>query len=154
MRVLCNSQSRHQSGKHLNKEPGSIFTTTNISPDGRKLAFTARDASGKVFLWVRSLDNVSPQPLPGTEGASLPFWSADSRSIAFLAQGKLMKVDVAVGPPQTLCEAVSFRGGTWNRAGVLVFALTNQTLSRLSAGGGKPVEITKLAQEQPPALRD
>jgi len=128
---------------------GVIFTTTNLSPDGRKLAFTAKDASGKVLLWVRSLDNASPQPFPGTEGAAFPFWSPDSRSVAFSAQGYLQKIDVTGGPPQKLFEATAFRGGTWNRDNVLVVALpTNQTLYRLPSGGGMPVEITKLAQGQ------
>ena len=56
-----------------------------ISPDGRKLAFTAIDESGKTTLWVRMLESLEARPLPGTEAASHPFWSPDSRSIAFFA---------------------------------------------------------------------
>jgi Tol biopolymer transport system component len=135
-------------GGFFEQGAGIIFTHTIISPDGRKLAFTARDASGKVLLWVRSLDTLNAHSLPGTDGASMPFWSADSRSIAFQSQGKLKKVDVAGGPPQTLCEAGTFRGGTWNNDNVLLIAQNNQSISRLPAGGGTPVEITKLVQGQ------
>src|SRR5262249_22286981 len=52
----------------------------SISPNGRKLAFTARDESGKVTLWVRALDALAAQSIPGTDGARMPFWSPDSRT--------------------------------------------------------------------------
>jgi eukaryotic-like serine/threonine-protein kinase len=74
-------------------EYGLISTNGGgISPNGRKLAFTAKDESGKVLLWVRSLDTLAAQSLSGTDGAYHPFWSPDSRTIAFFAQGKLKKI--------------------------------------------------------------
>src|SRR5207244_2331242 len=76
-----------------------------ISPDGRRLAFTARDAAGKILLWIRPLDALTAQPLAGTDGAGWPFWSPDSRWIGFFAQGKLKKIDITGGPPQILCDA-------------------------------------------------
>src|SRR6266536_1931073 len=97
--------------------------TLALSPDGRRLAFVAF-FEGRDLLWVRSLDSLSAQALPGTEGASgasLPFWSPDSRFIGFFAGGKLKKIDASGGPPQTLCDAAA-SGGTWNRDGVILFA--------------------------------
>ncbi|HSQ19342.1 MAG TPA: protein kinase, partial [Blastocatellia bacterium] len=98
------------------------FTDTNagslsISPDGRRLTFVAPAAEGKNLLWVRSLDALSAQALTGTEGASYPFWSPDSRFIGFFvdADGKLKKIEAAGGPTLTLCDAPLARGGTWNR---------------------------------------
>ena len=73
-------------------------------------------------LWLRPLDALDPQPLPGTEEAQYPFWSPDSRYIGFFAQGKLKKIAVTGGPAQNLCDAPDGRGGTWNREGVIVFA--------------------------------
>jgi hypothetical protein len=72
-----------------------------ISPDGRKLAFIGRDASGKTMLWVRQFDSLTAQPLAGTEDARNPFWASDSSSIAFLNQGKLKRVDLAGGAPRS-----------------------------------------------------
>jgi len=120
-----------------------------LSPNGRKLAFTAKDESGKVLLWVRSLDTLAAQPLPATDGAYLPFWSPDSRSIAFFAQGKLKKIDVDGGPPQTLCNVENAHGGSWNSEGVIVFASAlGQPLSRVSSASGEPALITKLLPSQ------
>jgi Tol biopolymer transport system component len=106
-----------------------------ISPDGRWLAFTAA-TGGKDQLWVRALDALTPQALPGTEGARFPFWSPDSRSIGFFMGGKLKKVEFSGGPVQTLCDAGTAWGGTWNRDGVIVFATLGFGLYRVFATGG------------------
>ena len=118
-----------------------------ISPDGQQVAFVAVSAEGKTLLWVRSLDTLTAQALAGTEGASAPFWSPDSRSLAFFAGGKLKKIDVSGGPPITLCDAPDNRGGTWNRDGVIVFAPINTSaLQKVSASGGVPTPATVLGQ--------
>ena len=107
------------------------------SPDGRRIVFGARGGDGKQSLWVRSLDGLTAQPLAGTEGATFPFWSPDSRSIAFFADGKLKKVDAGGGPALTLADAPAGRGGTWSRNGVIIFAPSNQPgLQRVSSAGG------------------
>jgi serine/threonine protein kinase len=116
-----------------------------ISPDGRQIAFIARDSLGRTTLWVRPLESVEPRSLPGTEEAAFPFWSPDSRFIAYFADGKLRKVEAAGGPPQTVCTAPDGRGGTWSRDGVIVFAPSYATgLQRVSAGGGTPTDVTSL----------
>jgi Tol biopolymer transport system component len=126
---------------------GRPGTSAVISPDGRKLAFTAADANGKIQIWVRGIDSLAAQPLAGTDGANFPFWSPDSRFIAYFAQDKLMKVDTTGGPPQTLANAPNQRGGTWSREGVIVFGSGgtggNLVLYRVSSGGGQPVAFTK-----------
>ena len=120
-----------------------------VSPDGRRLAFVATTAEGQRLLWVRSLDALSPQGLTGTEGASFPFWSPDSRFVGFFADGKLKRIEASGGPALTLCDAPQGRGGTWNRDGVIVFA-PNETgaLHRVSASGGLASAITKLDEAQ------
>ncbi len=115
-----------------------------LSPDGRRVAFIA-SSSGINMLWVRPLSGLSAQPLAGTEGASYPFWSPDGRSLGFFANGKLKKIDSSGGPPQTLADAGSGRGGTWNREGVILFApTTRDAIYRVSASGGETSPVTKL----------
>jgi len=116
-----------------------------LSPDGRRLAFVAKDASGNNLLWIRPLDSLAAQPLPGTENSSFPFWSPDSRFIGFFADGKLKRIDASGGPPQELCDAPVGRGGTWNQDGVILFApLGSDSLYRVSAGGGVATPATRL----------
>src|SRR6185437_668496 len=115
-----------------------------LSPDGRFLILAARVEETQ-RLWLRPLDAPDPQPLPGTEGAQYPFWSPDSRYIGFFAQGKLKKIVVSGGSVQTLCDALDGRGGAWNREGVIVFAPSGATGSRLQlvpAGGGVASPVT------------
>jgi eukaryotic-like serine/threonine-protein kinase len=120
-----------------------------ISPDGRTLAFTATNASGKVLLWVRPLDSLDARSLAGTEDAALPFWSPDSQSIGFFAPGKLKRVDINGGSLQVLCDVARGRGGSWNRDGVIIFAAGLATgLSRIAATGGEPQPITALRNGQ------
>jgi eukaryotic-like serine/threonine-protein kinase len=116
-----------------------------LSPDGSKLVFVARDPTGKTSLWVRPLDSLSAQELGHTEGASFPFWSPDSRWVAFFVSGKLRKIDVAGGPPESVCDAPSGRGGSWSPEGVIVFApAVFGGLQRVSSAGGTPAPLSEL----------
>jgi eukaryotic-like serine/threonine-protein kinase len=120
-----------------------------ISPDGTKLAFVARVAGGSAGLWVRPLDALTAQPLAGTEGASFPFWLPDSRFIGFFAGGKLKKIEASGGPPQSLCDAPSGRGGSWNRDGAIIFTPNiTDVIYRVSSAGGPTTPLTKLAPGQ------
>jgi serine/threonine protein kinase/Tol biopolymer transport system component len=113
-----------------------------ISPDGRYIVFSAYGPSG-TQLYLRALDATSPQVLPGTEGAMFPFWSPDSRSIAFFTDDKLKRMDVGGGGPVTICGSTLGRGGSWNQDGTIVAALSYNTgLSRVPASGGTPVPVT------------
>ena len=85
-----------------------------ISRDGTLVAFVAEIDGGKRSrLFVRRLEELTATGLPGTEGASGPFFSPDGQFIGFAADGALKKVAVAGGPPVTLCPAPVFRGGSW-----------------------------------------
>ncbi len=115
-----------------------------ISPDGSHIVFSATLES-KSQLYLRSLDSISIQPLPGTEDATFPFWSPDSRSVAFFANGKLKRIALVGGPPVTLCDAPAGRGGTWGSNGVILFSPTfTSGLFQVSANGGTPAELTKV----------
>jgi eukaryotic-like serine/threonine-protein kinase len=92
-----------------------------LSPDGRVLAFVALAADGHQQLWTRPLAAAVAAPLAGTDGASAPFWSPDSQSIAFFAQGQLKYVDTRGGTPQVAADAARGGGGSWSAGNIIVF---------------------------------
>ena len=116
-----------------------------ISPDGRQIVFVAASQAGGRQLWVRGLGSIAARPIPGTDGAAYPFWSADNRSVGFFASSKLKKIQVAGGPAVVLADATTGRGGTWNRDNVIVFAPgTSDSLRRVAASGGPTSPVTVL----------
>jgi eukaryotic-like serine/threonine-protein kinase len=119
-----------------------------VSPDGLHVAFV--DAvDGQPHVWVRSLDSVASRPLPGTAGASLPFWSADSHSVAFYADGSLKRIDLAGGLVRTLAKAGYGFGGAWNREGTILFVQSpGSPILRTSADGAPPTTVTRLDGNQ------
>ena len=131
---------------------GSTFDPSGysmaLSPDGSQLAFIASSASGDNALWVRPLDAVAPRKL--AEGAAQPFWSADSRALAFDGGGQFKKVDLATGLVVPLGEAF-VQSGSWNRADTLLLAMplaerryNPHGLHTVSASGGRLTPATML----------
>ena len=116
--------------------------TLALSPDGTQLALAAAGYVGRTPLWVRPLNGLSTRPIAGTEGATAPFWSPDSRSIAFVANGKLQKVDVSGGPAVSLSDRGRALPGAWSREGTILFSATSDEIARVSAAGGSPSTVT------------
>jgi len=131
---------------------GNHSGALSLSPDGTKMTFTASVGSGRPSLFLRSLGSSTAQQLSNTEGATYPFWSPDSKQIAFFADGKLKKLDLNGGAPMTLTGALDGRGGTWNSDGTILFAPETQTpIHRVSTGGvlGGPattIDNTRMAE--------
>ncbi len=121
-----------------------VWNQPLLSPDGRRIVLWELGTDGKIRHWVRSLDGTAAtQPLP--EGAIFPFWSPDSRSLGFFADGKLKRIDVTGGPSVTLADAPSGCGGSWSPQGVIVFAPTNAGgLQQVPAAGGPSKPATTL----------
>ncbi|HYN09612.1 MAG TPA: protein kinase [Vicinamibacterales bacterium] len=118
-----------------------------ISPNGQLVAFTARAATGdQPRLYVRSLSALVAQPLAGTEGARLPFWSPNSGSVAYFAAGKLLKIALAGGTPVEICDVPEPRGGAWSSQGTIVFSPRQMEsgLMRVSENGGRVEPATLL----------
>jgi len=133
-----------------------------IAPDGSRLVFVARDASGASHLWLRALDAPAARALAGTEGASYPFWSPDSRVVGFFGGGQLKTVNPWDGVVRAIAPAPAGRGGTWSPEGAIVFAPAPESpLFRVAAAGGASLAVTRLnaprgelAHESPVFLPD
>jgi eukaryotic-like serine/threonine-protein kinase len=114
-----------------------VQTMPRISPDGRILAFAGQDSLNRTMIWVRPLNSLTANPLPGSENTRTPFWSADSRYLGFVADGKLKKIAVSGGPAETICDAPTGSDGTWSRDGVILFdGAGDDPIRRVNASGG------------------
>jgi len=111
-----------------------------ISPNGRHIAYNATDSTGASRVWIRSLESMTARSLAGTDGAGRPFWSPDSRFLAFFAGGKLKKVDVTGAPPVIVCDAPSGSDGAWSHDDVILFdGRSTDPIMRVPASGGVAV---------------
>ena len=118
-----------------------------ISPDGRGVVFQA--SQGPPRLWLRLLESDQARPLMGTEGGQQPFWSPDSRSVGFFADGVLKRIDLASGFVRTLANAPQPRRGAWNRDSTILFgAASVGPLYRVSADSSVVTPATNLSPGQ------
>jgi len=131
-----------------------------VSPDGRYLAFTGfgseTDAAPQPpMVWLRPLNAANMTPLKQTEGAGHLFWSPDSRYIAYFADGKLKKVAIEGGTPQTICNAPGLARGTWGSNGAILYTewqTSHAGLFRVSASGGAPTPVKLIGENGAPVL--
>jgi eukaryotic-like serine/threonine-protein kinase len=115
-----------------------------VSPDGRSVAFTTV-SNGQSGLWVRALDGDSARLLPGTEGATRPFWSPDGRSVAFAAGSALQQIDLSRQKLSRICDVNgTFNGGAWLDDGRILFANRNVGIFQVAATGGVPSAVALL----------
>ncbi len=116
-----------------------------IAPNGHTVAVVGdRESGGKSALWFYEIGSREAKSVPNTDGASFPFWSPDGRSVGFFAEGKLKRLDIVGGQIQTLCDASSGRGGSWNNDGLILFTPSGRigdVVNRISASGGTPQPI-------------
>jgi eukaryotic-like serine/threonine-protein kinase len=116
-----------------------------LSPDGSKMVYAAHNNNSPRQLWVRRTDSFSAQRLDGTDGASFPFWSPDSRLVGFFADGKVKKIPAAGGPVSVIAEAGNPRGASWGPNDVILVSPDFQgPIARVSAAGGPLVPVTTL----------
>jgi Tol biopolymer transport system component len=113
-----------------------------VSPDGRHIAFVGLHADGRTRLWLRPLDRDVPVVLKGTEGATYPFWSPSSSSLAFFAGHGLKKVPLTGGPPQAVATTSGpGSGGVWTADDTILFSTLDGPMWRVPVKGGVPEKI-------------
>jgi hypothetical protein len=118
---------------------GAVIARISVSPDGQKVAFT----TGAGRLWVRDLGWPEAREIPGVDGSGSPFWSPDSKWVAFVSRGELKKAPLSGGPPQTLARVNTNLGGTWSAAGGILIGQVGDGLYRVHPNGGAPVRATE-----------
>ena len=129
----------------IESPPTAYPDTLAISPDGRKVVFAATADDGRSRLWLRWLDASSAHPLAGTEGGRTAFWSPDSQSIGFFANGSVKRMDVETGTVLKLGNAADLRSGTWSGDGTILFSPGTGSLLRISDRGGEAVAVSALS---------
>ncbi|HEX4914833.1 MAG TPA: hypothetical protein VFV51_12790 [Vicinamibacterales bacterium] len=132
-------------------QDSTLLSAPVVSPDGQRICWVGKIASGSSQLFVRHLSSPEATPIPGSEGARHPFWSPDGRHIGFFARRKLQRISIEGGVPIVLAEAPDPRGGTWSPSGVIVFAPSyrDTPIMRVSDRGGavQPVTVLDRGQE-------
>jgi eukaryotic-like serine/threonine-protein kinase len=154
--VLLQPKARTSSAMFEIQPPSEVFSMgmSRVSPDGRYVAFNATDSAGVTGIWVRPMDTLESRRLPGTEGTSLnsttrPFWSPDSRLIAFFTGGKLFKISVTGGQRVKICEAPTGADGTWSSRGIILFdGGERDSIQAVPASGGLPVGATAIDRKE------
>jgi DNA-binding winged helix-turn-helix (wHTH) protein/Tol biopolymer transport system component len=121
-----------------------------LSPDGRHLSFVVVDQAGTSTLWLRPLTSATARRLAGTEGAAQPFWSPDSRTVAFFAGRRLNAVDVATGAVRVVASLESARstGGSWSPQGQIMFSVPNDGMYLVASSGGTPEQLAPALDER------
>src|SRR5262249_35189099 len=116
-----------------------------ISPNGRMVAFNADGDDGRGGIWVRSFDSTESRRIADSDlDPPLFFWSPDSRFLAYGSNAKLVKVDVAGGPPEPIVDSLSVIGGAWNRDGVILMGSYPGAIQRTTSAGGALSAVTPL----------
>ncbi len=120
-----------------------------VSPDGSAIAFAATGNDGKTSIWVRQTSSLDARQIPDTQNAIFPFWSFDSHSIGFFADGKLKVIELSAGSAQIVADAAFGRGGAWGANGVIIYSpATQDRIYRININGGAPVAVTTVDHDQ------
>ena len=122
----------------------SLGSNLSISPDGKYISFIGTDSTGVSKIWVRPVNSLTPRPLTSASTQAYPFWSPDSKNIAYFDNGKLMKISLDAGTSLPICDITSGRGGSWSRNGTIILSPKPAGgIFKVPSSGGKPEEIIK-----------
>jgi serine/threonine-protein kinase len=124
--------------------------TLALSPDGTRIVYVATEDGGRTQLFLRSLDRFEPAVIPGSDGASAPFFSPDGEWVGFFSRDALFKVPIRGGPLLRISDASPVWSASWGPDDTILFATTTKPngIWRVSAGGGTPERLTESSANQ------
>jgi len=99
-------------------EGGFTRAYPQISPDGRRLAYTS-DESGRPEVYVQPFPQLGEKWLVSVEGGGEPRWSRDGRQLFYRQSDKMIAIDIQaesmakVRSPRVLFEGVYARSNLW-----------------------------------------
>jgi Tol biopolymer transport system component len=115
-----------------------------LSPDGTRIVYAADQR-----LYMRSMSEIEPQAIPGTDGGANPVFSPDGNWLVFgSSDGTLRKIAVSGGAAVTICKIDQFSGMTWTSSDDILFGSGNRGILRVSAKGGKPETIISVKSSE------
>ena len=118
-----------------------------VSPDGTVIVY--REGG---MLVQRSLDEEQAQPIPGTEGAQVPFFSPDGEWLGFLQESTFRRISSeGVSSAMGNAHVDWAHGAHWGADDHVVYGRARLGIWRMSILGGEPEQITdpsELAEEQ------
>jgi eukaryotic-like serine/threonine-protein kinase len=117
----------------------SAGSSVAIAPDGTRLVYSS-GAPAKLF--IRRLDQSKATELPGTQGATAPFFSSDSQWVGFVSNGKVNTISVDGGAVVPIAGVTNVRRATWGEDGS-IFVNASQKLVRIPRGGGAPETLAE-----------
>jgi Tol biopolymer transport system component len=118
------------------------FSSYAVSPDGQRIAFEAVSPGPRRSLWIRRLDSATAVEVRGTDAARSAAWSYDGASLAFVAGGKLRRVDMGGGGAQALADALN-GGITWGSSDVILY-VGEGSIRSIAASGGASTAVTTI----------
>jgi eukaryotic-like serine/threonine-protein kinase len=115
-----------------------------FSADGNEVAYVATtQGSASPQIYLRSMDSANARPIPGTDGATNPFYSPDGQWLGFFANRKLKKVPVSGGPAQDLADVEIPLGASWSGQGMIAFSNFFAGFLQVPDAGGTPQTLTR-----------
>lgn len=125
-------------------EGGGIRQSFALSPDGGRIAFTAKDASGAFRLFLRDFSELESRPVADGEGAYSVVWTPDGRMLLFTAKGKLRRIALNAAASQILSDNIPYFSSAIPFGPDRLLVSNHQNSGVIPSSGGTPHPIDRL----------
>lgn len=125
-------------------EGGGLRQSFALSPDGERIAFTAKDAGGSFRLFLRDFSELESRPVTDGEGAYSVVWTPDGKMLLFTAKGKLRRIALNAAASQILSDAVPYFSSAIPFGPDRLLVSNDQNSGVIPSSGGNPRPIDRL----------